>query len=124
VQRSSPPLYWTGTIAVNASARQSPRHVEIFVNYILIHKRKEIENFLLAPDSIDRALRKRTADRARRSGGSTSYKPFAKIILDSFSQAKKTYVASQYSFRATKIRANSVSALARCFSVRAGTQRI
>jgi hypothetical protein len=69
---------------------------EDFCKYVLIHKRKEIENFLLVPDSIDRALRKRITDRARRSGGSSSYKPFAQIILDSFCQAKKTYVASQY----------------------------
>jgi predicted ATP-dependent endonuclease of OLD family len=67
-----------------------------FCSYVLIHKRKEIENFLLVPDAIDRALGKRIADRARRSGGSSSYKPFAKIILDSFCQSKKTYVASQY----------------------------
>jgi hypothetical protein len=63
-----------------------------------IHHCKEIENFLLVPDAIDRAAERKVLDQAKRSGSKPekNFTSFAAEILDSFSDEKKLYVQSQY----------------------------
>jgi hypothetical protein len=69
---------------------------EGFCNHVKIHTRKEIENFLLVPEAIDRALKLKMADMERRSGNQATFEPFTAKVLDSFSQSRKVYVGSQY----------------------------
>ena len=66
-----------------------------FCNYVTVHKRKEIENFLLVPDAIDRALASKVADQMRRSGSGTAYQLGAEETLLAFSESKKSFVASR-----------------------------
>jgi ABC-type glutathione transport system ATPase component len=66
-----------------------------FSDFVSIHKRKEIENFLLVPSAIDRAISRRLGDRARRLGQEIPFHPAADAILTTFANLKKTYVISQ-----------------------------
>ena len=67
-----------------------------FCNYTQVHRRKEIENYLLVPTAVDRALRKRIVEYARRSGGQSAYEPFAETLLDTFYNSNKALVESRY----------------------------
>jgi hypothetical protein len=68
---------------------------EAFCHFVAIHRRKEIENFLLIPEAMDRALRLRLEDRANRAGSSFDFKPLAFDALNAFAEGKKAYVVSQ-----------------------------
>lgn len=68
---------------------------ETFCAFAVVHQRKEIENFLLVPQAMDRALQQRIEDRARRGGATANFEPLAEEVLDAFSAAKKAYVAGQ-----------------------------
>jgi len=79
-----------------------------FCRYIAVHKRKEIENFLLVPAALDRAAEQRLADQSRRSGIRKTYAPFADSFLQSYCSKKRSYVAAQYvAFRKQYERARS-----------------
>lgn len=67
-----------------------------FCNLVHIHACKEIENFLLVPQSIDRAASRRVADKVRRGGKEVKYMPCAQAVLKEYAEEKKTYVISQY----------------------------
>jgi hypothetical protein len=67
-----------------------------FCDVVVIHNRKEIENFLLVPTAIDRAAAKRVEDNSVRSGKTTQYKCDAVQILEHFAIEKKEYVTAQY----------------------------
>jgi hypothetical protein len=67
-----------------------------FCNYVVIHKRKEIENFLLLPTAIDRAAARKVADRARRTGTGMKYRSDTAKLLNDFAGSKKSYVIAQY----------------------------
>jgi energy-coupling factor transporter ATP-binding protein EcfA2 len=67
-----------------------------FCDYVSIHKRKEIENFLLVPAAMDRAAVRRVTDQAKRTGGDKRYSGDATALLDAFAQVKKSYVSGQY----------------------------
>jgi hypothetical protein len=56
---------------------------------------KEIENILLVPEAIDRALERRIQDNAKRTGCSASYTPIAAIVLSSYCDQEKDTVMSQ-----------------------------
>jgi hypothetical protein len=62
----------------------------------IIHDCKEIENFLLVPDAIDRAVVARLRDRKARTGEEATYVESAREILEQFAEARKHYVAGQY----------------------------
>jgi hypothetical protein len=78
--------------------RQIVATCETFCDLVVIHDSKEIENFLLVPDAIDRAAASRLADRAKRSTTEVSVKfePLALETLLEFANAQRHYVASQY----------------------------
>jgi energy-coupling factor transporter ATP-binding protein EcfA2 len=66
-----------------------------FCEYVRIHSCKEIENFLLVADALDRAAGQKVADRVKRSGKQDKYACGAKAILDEFATEKREYVLAQ-----------------------------
>ena len=46
-----------------------------FCDLAIIHRAKEVENFLLLPEAIDRAARRRVAEREQRAGQAAAYVP-------------------------------------------------
>ena len=67
-----------------------------FCDYVAIHRRKEIENFLLVPPAMDRAATRRVGEQARRTGADKTYNASAANFLDNFAREKKSYVSAQY----------------------------
>jgi ABC-type nitrate/sulfonate/bicarbonate transport system ATPase subunit len=67
-----------------------------FCDFVIIHDRKEIENFLLVASAIDRAAERLIADRSRRTGVNNQYQPMAEKALEEFSFNKRSYVTSQH----------------------------
>jgi energy-coupling factor transporter ATP-binding protein EcfA2 len=66
-----------------------------FCDLAVIHDCKEIENFLLVPEAIDRAAEARLNDKARRGGLTLPYEPIAGPTLQAFAEEKRHYVTSQ-----------------------------
>ena len=60
-----------------------------------IHTCKEIENFLLVPDAIERAAARKSADRSNRIGSEARAVPRVTAVLDEFCSQKRFYVQSQ-----------------------------
>ena len=60
------------------------RDCETFCEQVIIHDRKEIENFLLVPDALDRAAERKVQEQIRRSGRVQEYSPIAGVFLQSF----------------------------------------
>jgi len=67
-----------------------------FCDYIAIHKCKEIENFLLVPEAIDRATVRKLVERGKRTGNVVSYTAQAEHFLKEFATEKRSYVLAQY----------------------------
>lgn len=67
-----------------------------FSDLTIIHDCKEVENFLLVPEAIDRAARKRVEERVRRTGKEMDYVGVCSRILDEFAEEQKNYVISQF----------------------------
>ena len=57
---------------------------------------KEVENSLLVPEAIDRAARKRVAERVRRTGTEIEYEETCSAVLQAFAEEQKSYVLSQF----------------------------
>lgn len=66
-----------------------------FCDFTHIHKRKEMENFLLIPGALDKAVRKRLADRAARTGELADYASNAREFLLAYAEERKSYIAGQ-----------------------------
>lgn len=66
-----------------------------FAAYSIIHQRNEIENFLLVPAAIDRALQRRLEDRERRTGSAVSFQPLASACLAKFAESCRIEVQSR-----------------------------
>lgn len=66
-----------------------------FCDYITIHKRKELENFLLVPSAVNRAAGQRIAEQVRRSGTPDGSSPDISVALNEFCESKKSYVFAQ-----------------------------
>ena len=75
-----------------ASIEQSFENV---CDTFIIHDRKEIENFLLVPEAIERAASRKSADRVNRSGDNPRDIPNVSKLLDEFCSEKRFYVQSQ-----------------------------
>lgn len=67
-----------------------------FCDYVTVHKRKEIENFLLVPEAIDRAAARKVHDRSKRAGNTIEYRNCAADIIANFAAENKAYVMAQY----------------------------
>jgi len=66
-----------------------------FCELATIHRFKEIENYLLVPQAIDRAAARKVADRNKRTGKDLVYVPCAADLIEEFAIEKKNYVMSQ-----------------------------
>lgn len=67
-----------------------------FNEWVRIHQRKEIENFLLVPAALDRAIQRRIADREKRTGSKCSNPRSAMDMLDAFKKEQRTYILSRH----------------------------
>lgn len=65
---------------------------------VTIHQCKEIENFLLVPDAIDRVAAAKVTERSKRSGTPREYVRCAEKLLDQFATDKRDYVQAQTLF--------------------------
>lgn len=61
-----------------------------------IHERKEIENYLLVPSVLDRALQRALRERARRLGTSIGNPENMHMLLDKITQGEKASLQAQY----------------------------
>lgn len=82
-----------------------------FCSFVAIHRRKEIENFLLVPAAIDRAAARKIADRAKRFGTTPAGTWSSEAVLDSFAAEKKNYVASRYMAERRRFERSNTSGL-------------
>jgi hypothetical protein len=69
---------------------------ETFCDVVIIHGRKEVENFLLVPDAIDRAAQRRIANRMKRGGRVGKHSVVAGAFLEEFAAEKKSNIMSRY----------------------------
>ncbi|KTD63577.1 hypothetical protein Lsan_1010 [Legionella santicrucis] len=67
-----------------------------FCDNVIIHKRKEIENFLLVPEAIRRAISRKIEDTLKRIGKKLEYPNDIGNLLDDFAISKKHYLTAQY----------------------------
>lgn len=67
-----------------------------FCEFATVHECKELENFVLVPAAIDRAVRAKLADRERRGLEVTEYEDEAAKFLDAFAGEKFEYVVDQH----------------------------
>ena len=80
----------------NAEREAIRSECDAICDFTWIHSRKEIENFLLVPEAIDRAAARNLADRSKRSGKSMTYTFDTRVALDTFATEKKDYVLAQH----------------------------
>jgi hypothetical protein len=86
------------------------RDCEDICDFITIHRRKEIENFLLVASALDRACERKVVDRAKRGGERAAYVPTMGDLLEQFCASKRTYVLAHYLENGRRFaRANSPS---------------
>lgn len=69
---------------------------EEFCSLVSIHTCKEIENFLIVPDAIDKACEKKIDEAAKRGSKKISYTTKAQDFFNDFCNEKKSYILSQY----------------------------
>ncbi len=70
--------------------------IKTICSYAKIHDRKEIENFLLVPSAIDRAITRKIADKAKRENCDIKYDMDINEFLNTFAEEKKEYVTAQF----------------------------
>lgn len=66
-----------------------------FCDHVVVHWRKEIENFLLVPSALDRAAKRRISERTKRTGRASAYGSSAAEVLMNFAIDRKSYVTAQ-----------------------------
>jgi hypothetical protein len=84
-----------GDFRCDDEKEQIKESCEKFSNYVAIHSRNEIENFLLVPDAIDRALKSRVEDRDRRAGNGEPFAPLAVAAMQRYADTAKIEVQSR-----------------------------
>ena len=67
-----------------------------FCNLTHIHRCKEIENFLLVPNALDRAAERKISDSNKRTGKNQIYEACSNKIIEEFAAKFKTHVNSRY----------------------------
>lgn len=71
-----------------------------FCSVVEIHRRKEVENFLLSAEALDRAASNKLQDYNRRTGKTIQYEECAKVILtEQCAQLRNDVTAQQLAFR-------------------------
>jgi len=66
-----------------------------FCDYAHIHSKKELENFLLVPDTLDRAIAQVVAEQNRRTGRATSSRSISSLLTE-ITDSMKHDVQAQY----------------------------
>jgi energy-coupling factor transporter ATP-binding protein EcfA2 len=67
-----------------------------FCGRVVVHDRKEIENFLLCPTAIERAVKKRVEDRHARGAEVGDYDLNAESLIDRYAEEQRAYVQSRH----------------------------
>lgn len=67
-----------------------------FCSLSVVHRCKEIENFLLVPAAIDRVAERRVKERNRRTGSTRAYEPCAESVLADFASEMERGVTARY----------------------------
>lgn len=80
----------------NKECKEIEETCKKFCDLIIVLECKEIENFLLLPDAVDVAARRRVEDRSKRTGLKLEYTESSIDWLSEYSTESKTYVQSQY----------------------------
>ena len=63
---------------------------------MIIHNRKEIENYLLVSEALDRAAERKVQEQTKRSGKKQVYSPQAEECLHSYLQTHRHHITAQY----------------------------
>lgn len=85
--------------------------LEKFCYYAHIHTKKEVENFVLVPEAIDRAIRRRAADRNRQIGESTAFNIDVRALLSTLAEDFKHDVQAEFLKRQFPYRRSSARSL-------------
>ena len=80
----------------DAECNSAKSRCQDFCELAVVHGCKEVESFLLVPEAIDRAARRRVQARAHRTGTSAEYAGRCSDVLEEFAQGQKSHVISQY----------------------------
>ena len=67
-----------------------------FCDLAVIHRSKEVENFVLVPEAIDRAARRRIEVRRLETGNDGTYGGESSMVLDTFVDGKKSDIEAQF----------------------------
>lgn len=70
--------------------------LEEICKFVVIHDRKELENFVLVPDAIDRLVKEKIHDRRSRGSQISEFSSSTQEILDEFACARKPYLMAQF----------------------------
>jgi energy-coupling factor transporter ATP-binding protein EcfA2 len=70
--------------------------LQAFCEYAHIHSKKELENFLLVPDALNRAITQRIAERNSRIGGEAIFSDDIKALLSEITNTMRHDVAAQF----------------------------
>ena len=79
-----------------AECRSIETRCSDFCDLAVVHRSKEIENFLLVPKAIDRAARRRLAERWPGADNSRTYDDESSTVLDAFVASKKSDIETQF----------------------------
>lgn len=80
----------------NAECESVTNSLQEKCDFAIIHPRKELENFVLVPDVIDRVVEAKVKDRQRAGAALPDYASCADEILQNFAASTKTYLMSQF----------------------------
>ena len=80
----------------DAEVADEQSELMLFCNYAHIHSKKELENFLLIPDALSRAVTQRLAEQNKRTGSSTLFSENIQTLLLTITDALKHDVQAQY----------------------------
>jgi energy-coupling factor transporter ATP-binding protein EcfA2 len=69
---------------------------EKYCNFVLIHDCKEIENYVLVPEAIERAINGRLKSHAKRTNSDLKESPDVTEALESFAESQKAAVLSRH----------------------------
>jgi len=80
----------------DAEVAEAVEGLSEFCSYVHIHKKKEIENFLLVPSALERAIDKRVSEQNKRTGGMASYDSSVTDQLRAITDEMKYEVQAQF----------------------------
>ena len=76
--------------------KKEKKDFDKFCEFFHIHERKEIENYLLIPSVLEKAIQKRVKDRSTRTNKKITFKGDVKQLLAELTQQHKSHVMGQF----------------------------